>query len=93
MKVLLVEDEETIAVTLGDDLRAAGHEVRHTPDGKEALHILKSEVFDCVITDVRLPGADGMQVLRAAKEARPETEVLITAATATVSPRARVSIA
>ncbi|MHC4514475.1 MAG: sigma-54-dependent transcriptional regulator [Planctomycetota bacterium] len=84
MKVLLVEDEETIAVTLGDDLRAAGHEVRHTPDGKEALQILKVEVFDCVITDVRLPGADGMQVLKAAKEARPDTEVLVMTAFATV---------
>ncbi|MEE9126305.1 MAG: sigma-54 dependent transcriptional regulator [Planctomycetota bacterium] len=84
MKVLLVEDEETIAVTLSDDLCAAGHEVRHTPDGKEALQILKAQVFDCVITDVRLPGADGMQVLRAAKEARPETEVLVMTAFATV---------
>ena len=84
MKVLLVEDEETIAITLGDDLRAAGHEVRHTPDGKEALQILKAQVFDCVITDVRLPGADGMQVLKAAKESRPETEVLVMTAFATV---------
>ncbi len=84
MKILLVEDEETIAVTLGDDLRAAGHDVRHTPDGKEACQILRGEVFDCVITDMRLPGADGMHVLRAAKESRPETEVLVMTAFATV---------
>ncbi len=40
MKILLVEDETTIAFTLGEDLRDAGHEVRHTSDGKEALVIL-----------------------------------------------------
>ncbi|MEE2887987.1 MAG: sigma-54 dependent transcriptional regulator [Planctomycetota bacterium] len=84
MKVLLVEDEETIAVTLGDDLREAGHEVTHTPDGKQAIQILRDQVFDCVITDVRLPGADGIDVLQAAKAARPDTEVLVMTAFATV---------
>ena len=84
MKILLVEDEKTIAVTLGDDLRAAGHEVLHTPDGKEALAILKDQIFDCVITDVRLPGADGLQVLKAAKTGRPATEVLVMTGFATI---------
>ncbi len=73
MKVLLVEDEEIIAVTLGDDLREAGHEVAHTPDGREAINLLRDQVFDCVITDVRLPGADGIEVLAAAKAARHDT--------------------
>jgi DNA-binding NtrC family response regulator len=84
MKILLVEDEEIIAVTLSDDLREAGHEVTHTADGKEAITILGDHVFDCVITDVRLPGADGIAVLRAAKTARPGTEVLVMTAFATV---------
>ena len=84
MKILLVEDEKTIAFTLGEDLRAAGHEVEHTADGKKALTILGKETFDCVITDVRLPGVDGLQVLRAAKEARLDTEVLVITAYATI---------
>jgi DNA-binding NtrC family response regulator len=84
MKILLVEDEKTIAVTLGEDLRAAGHDVLHTPDGKKAVTILGEESFDCVITDMRLPGADGLQVLRAAKEARLNTEVLVITAYATI---------
>ncbi len=84
MKVLLVEDEETIAITLGDDLRDAEHEVIHTADGKEAVRILGEQTFDAVITDVRLPGADGLQVLKAAKAARPQTEVLVMTAFATV---------
>ncbi|MBK9129968.1 MAG: sigma-54-dependent Fis family transcriptional regulator [Phycisphaerales bacterium] len=84
MKVLLVEDEKTIAVTLGDDLAQAEHEVVHTPDGAEALRILGEQVFDCVITDVRLPGANGLEILAAAKRARPDTEVLVMTAFATI---------
>ncbi|MGE3173622.1 MAG: sigma-54-dependent transcriptional regulator [Planctomycetota bacterium] len=84
MQVLLVEDEQTIAVTLQDDLTEAGHTVTHTPDGQEAIRLLKERAYDCVITDVRLPGADGLAVLRAAKEARPDTEVLMMTGYATV---------
>jgi DNA-binding NtrC family response regulator len=84
MKVLLVEDEKTIAVTLTDDLVQAGHEVEHTADGSEACRILGERVFDCVITDVRLPGASGLEVLAAAKRARPDTDVLVMTGYATV---------
>ncbi|MEY3160222.1 MAG: Acetoacetate metabolism regulatory protein AtoC [Planctomycetota bacterium] len=84
MRILLVEDEPTIALTLGDDLRAEGFDVTVLADGKEALEQLSQRIFDCVITDVRLPGADGVQVLKAAKAARPETEVLMMTAYATV---------
>lgn len=84
MRILLVEDEPTIALTLGDDLRAEGFDVTVLADGKEALEHLSQRSFDCVVTDVRLPGADGLQVLKAAKAARPETEVLMMTAYATV---------
>jgi DNA-binding NtrC family response regulator len=84
MRVLLVEDEVTIAVTLRDDLQDAGYEVAHVADGAQAIDLIGQRAFDCVITDVRLPGADGLQVLRAAKQARPDTEVLIMTGYATV---------
>jgi len=84
MQVLLVEDEATIAVTLRDDLTEAGHAVVHVADGKEAIELLGQRAFDCVITDVRLPGADGLQVLQAAKRARPDTEVMMITGYATV---------
>lgn len=84
MRVLLVEDEQTIAVTLADDLEAAGHEVEHVADGTAAIAGLKRKSYDVVITDVRLPGADGLEVLKAAKHARPDTEVLMMTAYATV---------
>ena len=84
MRVLLVEDEQTIAVTLQDDLENAGYQVEHIADGKQAIDVLAQRSFDVVVTDVRLPGADGMQVLAAAKRARPDTEVLVMTAYATV---------
>ncbi|MGC6487410.1 MAG: sigma-54-dependent transcriptional regulator [Planctomycetota bacterium] len=84
MRVLLVEDEQTIAVTLTDDLEAAGHDVEHVADGAAAIAGLKRKSYDVVITDVRLPGADGLEVLQAAKQARPDTEVLMMTAYATV---------
>ena len=84
MQVLLVEDEPTIAVTLQDDLEDAGHLVTHVADGQQAIELLGQQVFDCVITDVRLPGADGLKVLQAAKRARPDTEVLMMTGYATV---------
>ncbi len=84
MRVLLVEDEISIAVTLRDDLEEAGHLVEHTADGQQAIDILQQQAFDCVITDVRLPSKDGLQVLQAAKRARPDTEVLMMTGYATV---------
>ena len=84
MKILLVEDEKTIAITLGDDLEGAGHEVVLCADGAQALQVLAQQAFDAVITDVRLPGADGLEVLRKAKEVRPDTEVLVMTAHGTV---------
>ena len=84
VRILLVEDEQTIAVTLTDDLEGAGYDVKHVADGKLAIAELGHTSYDVVITDVRLPGADGMQVLQAAKRARPDTEVLVMTAFATV---------
>ncbi|MEC9047348.1 MAG: sigma-54 dependent transcriptional regulator [Planctomycetota bacterium] len=84
MRILLVEDEQTIAVTLADDLGGAGYDVLHIPDGKQAIAELQRKSFDVVITDVRLPGADGLEVLKAAKQARPDTEVVMMTAYATV---------
>ena len=84
MKILLVEDEKTIAVTLSDDLRAAGHDVDVLEAGDAAVSRLEEQSYDCVVTDVRLPGANGFDVLATAKRARPDTEVLVMTAYGTI---------
>lgn len=76
-RILLVEDEPTIAVTLGDDLEHAGFLVTCCRDGAEALRLLLVYEFDAVVTDLGLPGADGRTVLRAAKGRQPLAPVLV----------------
>jgi DNA-binding NtrC family response regulator len=84
MKILLADDERTIAVTLGDTLRAAGHDVTVAADGEQALQSIRGDVFDCVISDIRMPRADGRAVLRAVKEVQPSCRVILITAYASV---------
>ena len=77
LKILLADDEKTIRITLGDDLRAAGHDVTDVGRGDDALEALSERIFDLVITDIRMPGADGHQILKKAKEVRADTEVIV----------------
>jgi CheY-like chemotaxis protein len=75
--VLLVEDEPSIALTLCDDLEERGYTVTHTSDGIEALRLIGTQTFEAVITDLRLPGADGLQVVRAVRHANSSTRIMV----------------
>ena len=78
MRVLLAEDEVTIFVTLRDALEDAGHQVVGATDTASALAALDaSPAPECVVTDVRMPGAGGMAVLQRALELDPERPVLL----------------
>ena len=77
LEVLLVDDEETIRVTLADDLAAAGHRVTAIANGAEALRLIEHRVFDVIVSDIRMPGAEGTTVLARAKQLRPATEVIL----------------
>lgn len=79
-RILLVEDEVTIAVTLGDDLRDDGCEVTLVGNGEDALQRLSREPFDAIISDLRLPGVDGLEVLRAARRRQPGARLLLVTA-------------
>jgi DNA-binding NtrC family response regulator len=68
MRVLLAEDEETIAVTLRHALEDAGHVVVHAAHTDSAVAALEKEDPDVVLTDIRMPGAGGMEVLRRSVE-------------------------
>ncbi|KAF0245299.1 MAG: Fis family transcriptional [Planctomycetota bacterium] len=77
MKVLLAEDEKSIALTLGDELEAAGHEVLHKADGLAALDSALNGEFDVVISDIRMPHLDGEQLLARVKEVKPDLPVVL----------------
>lgn len=80
MDILLVEDELTIALTLGDDLADAGHRVDSCPSGDLALGRLRNRTYDCVITDLRLPGVSGREVVAAALARLPHCLVVVISA-------------
>ncbi|MDO9117534.1 MAG: sigma-54 dependent transcriptional regulator [Nitrospira sp.] len=82
-KILVVDDEQSLREVLSIMLKRAGYAVTAVSDGEEAIEQVQKEIFDLVITDLRMPKVDGMEVLRAVKSASPETVVLIITAFAT----------
>jgi DNA-binding NtrC family response regulator len=77
MSVLLADDERTIQVTLRDALEEAGHAVVVAADGIQAKNAIEERTFDVVITDLKMPGMPGMEVLRLVKSRSPDTEVIV----------------
>jgi len=76
-RILVVDDEEQMRDLLAKVLERKGYEVSVCGDGAEALALLEREPADLVITDVRMPGLNGMEALRAIKELNHEIVVLI----------------
>ncbi|HJO24927.1 MAG: sigma-54 dependent transcriptional regulator [Myxococcota bacterium] len=77
-RILLVEDEKAIQLALSGLLRRQGYEVEVAGTGEDAFGRLDAGAFDLVLTDLALGrGASGMDVLRRAKELRPETVVVM----------------
>jgi DNA-binding NtrC family response regulator len=81
---MLVEDEKITRKTLTDILKKENYDVNSFGDGTEALNALKQNNFDVVITDLRLPGTNGLDILKAAKETNSRIIVIIITAYATV---------
>ena len=82
-KILVVDDERGLREVLSIMLKRAGYAVTEASDGEEAIGHVNKEIFDLVITDLRMPKADGMAVLKAVKSSSPETVVLVITAFAT----------
>lgn len=77
MKVLLVEDEEGLIVTLTDRLRSEGFDVRSAPDGVAGFELASAESFDLIILDVMLPKKNGYDVCRDLRQKGINTPVLM----------------
>ena len=76
-RLLVVDDERAIRDLLVQILSAEGHEVTTAADGAEAMELLGRQPFDLVITDLVMPGLNGVDVLRAAKRIDPDCPVII----------------
>jgi two-component system, NtrC family, response regulator AtoC len=84
MKVLVVEDDRITRLSLADALEREGYQVRVAADGPTGLTSLQQDRFDVVITDLRLPGCSGLEILKMAKAEDPGCDVLIITAHAAV---------
>ncbi len=78
MKILVADDEKIKRVTLANDLAAQGHDVVTAGDGAEALEKLAADRFDVVVTDLKMPKVDGIELLKRIKQDRlANAEVII----------------
>ncbi|HET7826606.1 MAG TPA: sigma-54 dependent transcriptional regulator [Anaeromyxobacter sp.] len=77
MKLLLAEDDRIVRITVRDALVDAGYAVTERADGTSALEALRAEAFDIVLTDVRLPGVDGIALFREARRGNPRCAVVL----------------
>lgn len=87
--VLLVDDERFARTLYADYLAGAGHAVQVAEDAPAALAALRAGRVDLLITDIILPGADGLELLAAAKQEDPDLEVLVITALDRVDPAVR----
>ncbi len=88
-RILLVDDEKVARAVYGDCLIAAGHQVTAVGSIAEAKQALSEQTFDAVVTDLLLPGGDGMEVLQFAKERAAGLEVIVITALDKVAPAVR----
>lgn len=77
LAILLVDDEPLMRLSMIDALEAVGYDVHAAASGTEGIQAVGQKMFDLVITDLRLPGADGLTLLKATKEKSPQTEVVV----------------
>ena len=75
-KILLVDDDPRNLQNLGHFLRSEGFDINETCDGSEAVRMLENNAFDLVISDVIMPGVNGLQLLERIRSLSPKTPVL-----------------
>ncbi len=76
-RILIIDDEPLMRLSMLDALKADGYEVDQAATGDEGIAKVQSGHFDLVITDLRMPGRDGLQVVQACQDHAPNSEVLV----------------
>ena len=82
--IMIAEDDPTVGESLRLLLKKRGYAIHLASNGKEALQLFRQGSVDLVITDLVMPKMDGIELLEAVKELRPETEVIVISAQGTI---------
>jgi len=77
LRILIVDDDSHMTRTLVDIISIAGHEAVAASSGQEALEKIQTQSFDCILTDVKMPDMDGVELHRQLHEARPGLPVML----------------
>lgn len=77
LRVLLIDDDERFNERLGRALRDRGVDVVNSTDPSAALQLLRSAPFDGIVTDLRMPNMDGLELVKEARLAAPETRIVV----------------
>jgi DNA-binding NtrC family response regulator len=88
-RVVVIDDEVNAATALETLLREDGYQVARAHDARAGLQLLEKEEPDVVLTDLRMPGMDGIELLSKIKQIRPETMVILMTAYGTVKTAVR----
>ena len=75
--LLIVDDELSMRQFLTHLFQREGHSIRVAENGRRAMEMLRQQPVDVIISDVRMPDMDGIDLLRATKELHPRTEVIM----------------
>src|SRR4029079_4349463 len=76
-RILVVDDHDSLRKGLVRALSNAGHDVEEAPNGTTAIERLQDSQFDVVLTDLRMGGPDGMDVLRTTRSIQPNAAVIL----------------
>jgi DNA-binding NtrC family response regulator len=76
-KVLLVDDEEEFVIALAERLEMRNLDARVAHNGEQALHMIADEPPDVMLLDLKMPGMDGLEVLRRIKKTHAQIQVVI----------------
>jgi two-component system cell cycle response regulator CpdR len=88
-RILLAEDDDSLRGFLARALERAGYEVRVCADGDEALGALPEQAWDLLLTDIVMPGADGIEVARQAAARQPDLRIMFITGFAAVALAAK----
>jgi heavy metal response regulator len=87
MRILVVEDEKKVASFIQRGLEEEGYAVDVAPDGEQGLETALARVHDLIVLDIRLPKMDGLQVLKALRQEKVMTPVLLLTVRATIEEK------
>jgi len=84
--ILVIDDEKDVRVVLKEVLRRAGHDVTLAANGREGLEKLAADGADVVVTDVIMPGTNGVAMVQQIREAHPDMPIIVISGGGNVAP-------